>query len=314
MAGARSSACSRRETSPRSTSTRSGLRKAPPAGTANANFGGLSDTMFQGVVGVTPALRLDNHLWPRRGALGHVFNRSVPSPDEALLYPWHVEYAQNGRFAVGTHTGVGRPQSITVPLPDWTTLPVENALFPLTLLGFTVSVDLDLRNRSRRHRRECRGELHIPPWRRGSVDHPRRGPHQRLRCQRHNLRLPDRPAPIARGLPQIRSVTGRPMPAATCRAVKKRRSPTSSTIEPGVGATPVQFTRPRGATIQPFVYFEAPRFGDHLTRTQPIFVGWRDARVRELRFQVLHLGTAAAPIPPVVVGGLTVAARHRRAR
>src|SRR5207247_742369 len=46
----------------------------------------LPTDLFQGFVAVTPALRLDNHLWPRRGAFGE--NPFMPSPDENLLFPW----------------------------------------------------------------------------------------------------------------------------------------------------------------------------------------------------------------------------------
>ena len=55
---------------------------------------------FQGLIAVTPSLRLDPFLWP-------------PPAQESLLYPTAITYAQNGRFAVATHTGA-RGGSITI--------------------------------------------------------------------------------------------------------------------------------------------------------------------------------------------------------
>ncbi|MBI3860213.1 MAG: S8 family serine peptidase, partial [Thaumarchaeota archaeon] len=52
---------------------------------------------FWGFIGVTPSIKLDNHLFPRNPA------------DTALLYPQRIQYAQNGRFAVATHTGSSIP-------------------------------------------------------------------------------------------------------------------------------------------------------------------------------------------------------------
>ena len=256
--------------------TQAGFEK-PPAGTANPSIAGLADTMFHGVVGVTPALRLDNFLWPRRGALGDVFNRSVPSPDESLLYPSHVEYAQNGRFAVATHTGVGRPREVTVTFPDWTTLPPENWLFPLIQLGFTVSTGSSSGTDPEGNSVSVGGNY---TFRRGGgavsiindavltndfATHAT----QAIAGPTGTERAWFATNPICNGTANA----GGNIPLCEAEAVTHWFD-----YKPGGLGTPVQFNRPRGATIQPFVYFELPRFGDHITRTQPIAVGWRDAR------------------------------------
>jgi DNA-binding beta-propeller fold protein YncE len=48
---------------------------------------------FKGYVGVTQSIDLDNTLWPNDPA------------DVALLFPWDIKYAQNGKFAVAVHAG-----------------------------------------------------------------------------------------------------------------------------------------------------------------------------------------------------------------
>jgi PKD repeat protein len=70
------------------------------AGTAAPGF-------FAGVVGVTPSIKLDKNLWPFLGASVASDGTRVPSPDERLLFPGQIEYAQNGRFAAAVHTGAG---------------------------------------------------------------------------------------------------------------------------------------------------------------------------------------------------------------
>ena len=79
----------------------------------NRAFGTLPPNLFTGMVGVSKALALDSHLWPSCGALGTPLVHEVPSPDESLLFTWDVQYAQNGRFAVATHGGVGAPRQVT---------------------------------------------------------------------------------------------------------------------------------------------------------------------------------------------------------
>src|SRR5262249_26471576 len=98
--------------------------------------------MFHGVAAVTPALRFTNHIWPTRGsfAINDALTPSrtflLPSPDENLLYTWQAQYAQNGRFAVASHTGTGRiPTVVHALVPDFVgkVLPT----FELQELGFT---------------------------------------------------------------------------------------------------------------------------------------------------------------------------------
>ena len=68
---------------------------------------GAATGFFTGVVGVTPSIKLDKNLWPFVGASVAPDGSHVPSPDERLLFPSQIEYAQNGRFAVAVHTGAG---------------------------------------------------------------------------------------------------------------------------------------------------------------------------------------------------------------
>jgi hypothetical protein len=66
----------------------------------------VPDGAFSGVVGVTPAIPLDKNLWPSRGV---ETTPPTASPDQRLMFPTQVEYAQNGRFAVAIHTGTDVP-------------------------------------------------------------------------------------------------------------------------------------------------------------------------------------------------------------
>jgi hypothetical protein len=68
----------------------------------HAPFSQAPAGVFQGFAGVTPAIRFNQFLWPENPL------------DERLLYPTAVEYAQNGRFAVGVHTGTGDAGAVTV--------------------------------------------------------------------------------------------------------------------------------------------------------------------------------------------------------
>jgi hypothetical protein len=60
----------------------------------------LPEGLLAGVVAVTPALTLDKNLWPQPGPLSEF------SPEERLMFPMQVQYAQSGRFAAAVHTGV----------------------------------------------------------------------------------------------------------------------------------------------------------------------------------------------------------------
>ena len=57
----------------------------------------------------TPVAEARRVRFPRR--------HRVPSPDESLLYPGPIEYAQNGNFAVAVHTGTKPPQTFSVAEP-----------------------------------------------------------------------------------------------------------------------------------------------------------------------------------------------------
>lgn len=68
----------------------------------NPAFSQAPSGVYQGLAAVTPAIRFDRFLWPEN------------PDDERLLYPTAVEYAQNGRFAVGIHTGASGAGAVSV--------------------------------------------------------------------------------------------------------------------------------------------------------------------------------------------------------
>src|SRR6185295_8502583 len=49
----------------------------------------------------------------------------------------------------------------------------------------------------------------------------------------------------------------------------------------------VRFRRPRGVAIQPFLWFESPRFGDRVGPGQGIELVWRDPRAVFVRIALL---------------------------
>ena len=91
---------------------------------------------FAGTIGVTRAIPLDPRLWPDRGSFIAADGRRVDSPDERLLFPTQIRYAQSGRFAAATHTGVEPPSTppLTVTLPAFT----ERVRRALNELGFNI--------------------------------------------------------------------------------------------------------------------------------------------------------------------------------
>ena len=93
--------------------------------------------VFGGLIAVTPALRLDLTLWPRRGAFT-AFGQFLPSPDESLLFPVTMVYAQNGRFAAAAHGGVGKPHPVPITLPDFSDSSNNDVRLALNALGYSV--------------------------------------------------------------------------------------------------------------------------------------------------------------------------------
>lgn len=251
--------------------------------------------LLAGVAAVTPAVALSAHLWPSRGAFQDVGLLYVPSPDESLLFPSHVEYAQNGRFAVGIHAGNGPREEITAVLPDFQF--DNDARLNLVSIGFQIEPGAD----------SGRDPDGLPVFPRGThafqrgggaitvlnddaitndlavnagrvvlgengVDRPFFAQHPL--CEEHDDQRPACSIELARSHYQYEVPSG------------GKRS----------------FGQLRALAIDPFVQIESPRFGDYVRRTQSITVRWRDASVTRVRFTALDLGTSdvAPPAPPQV--------------
>jgi len=87
-----------------------------------AIFNGLDVNMFQGLAAVTPSIAFTSQLWPTK------------EEDERLMYPTDVVYAQNGRFAVGIHTGTGTAGALTILDDAAITNDLKNAGTPVGLV------------------------------------------------------------------------------------------------------------------------------------------------------------------------------------
>src|SRR4029078_2123954 len=83
----------------------------------NPALANLNDEFFKAYVAATPAIRLGPDHVALNGAIAS--DKFVPSLDERLLFPWQVEYAQNGKFAVATHQGRTSPGFIDAKIPDF---------------------------------------------------------------------------------------------------------------------------------------------------------------------------------------------------
>ncbi|MGE5243270.1 MAG: S8 family serine peptidase [Betaproteobacteria bacterium] len=242
---------------------------SPPGATPKPAFSGVAPDLFQGVVAVTPALALDNQLWPQRGAFKIAGTPNyVPSPDESLLFTWDAEYAQNGRFSVASHAGNGDPRTVTAPIPDFVTN-TDNR-FRLTELGATFngnSVSWV------EHGQTISGSIGdtVSLQRGGGAISITSDAAIDADFNAHigstTVDQDNQVRPYYSGLPVAGAVTN------------------LDVYTPGT-ATPVAFHRPRGIAIQPFVGIEVPRFGDHVTAHEPVGVVWRDARVQRVRFEL----------------------------
>jgi hypothetical protein len=274
--------------------------------TSQAAFGntaapGAPATAFRGVVGVTPALRLDNHLWPRRGAFDVPIaggSRQVESPDTALLFPGPIVYAQNGRFAAAVHTGAGVPGEVTVTMPDFS---VDNTLrLRLTELGFDIAPGAASGT-------NARGETI-------TVGQPFTFVRGGGALSIIDNRAIDTNLSVFAALP-VPDGLGGTRPYHTVRPVCRVPSPDVPACTEDVvrHVFAVEFAdsrrrdlaRPRGVAIDPFVWIEAPRWGDHLQSGTAIVVAWRDFRAARLRIRVLDLGLGdTPPAEPAVVVSL----------
>ena len=238
---------------------------APPAG----GFGALAtlDTeMFHGIVGVTPALDLDNHLWPLFGAINAPGNL-VPSPHETRIFTWDVEYAQNGKFAAVAHSGKGVPQMINGQIPDFTNIR-KDYRFRLAELGFS----------------NFNGDTAIAPDGSSvSIFDPftfQRGGGS-VSILKDEAISDDFDAHIAdtgfgSGNVERPYYTVSPIGESAMRFIHE--------YEPDK-----YFTRPRGVAIQPFLTWASPLFGDQVEVGTGMQIRWRDERIEKVAFRLLKV-------------------------
>ncbi len=260
----------------------------------NPNADGLPATIFQGVVGVTPAVRLDNHLWPRRGAYTSGDSVFVPSPDESLLFPGPIEYAQNGRFTAAIHTGVNRPRVVAARLPDFANN--NEARLSLNNIGFSIAAGASS-GTDPDGNPVSSFEPHL--FHRGGGA---------LTVLHDNRISNDLTSHV--GIPVL-SPSGDIRPYFSQHPVCQAFDPDvqgcatdvfTRHFEYSAAGNATRFSRPRGVSIQPFVSIESPRFGDHVLQTTPVRFRWRDARGHRVRITVHDLGTPTASLPaPVLI-------------
>ena len=292
------------------------FEQSPPSRPrANALFAPLDDGMFQGVVAVTPALRFDNNLWPNRGSFtasrppnqGGSTEFQLPSPDEMLMFPWDVQYSQNGRFAVATHAGVGRgPGTLFEPrvVSSCTGIdrdacgivPVQ-ALFPgfneilsakVAELGFKLNVDVRP------------GEGIAVPTGGGAVsiisdqaitdDFARHLPSNQTTTHPDGIeRAYYSSMPLCK-----ENIGGVAQP--TCRQEVTTRLPGFTTLN-----DKRRFHRPRSVAIEPFIRIMGPTFGDVVEPFEPLTVAWREDGIRSIVYRVVDLSTLDGHGDPIEV-------------
>ena len=270
---------------------------APPGATANPDFASLPADQFQGVVAVTPALRLDNHVWPSRGAF-RSGDLVAPSPDEHRLFAWHAEYAQNGRFAVASHAGNDAPRTVTATIPDFIGN-IENRLQLSDLGGAFQGATMTIV--------EDGQTLTVVP---GDTVQLKRGGGAISIID--DARITAELAAHAQETITAENGTVRPFLAtAPICGVRNAGNPTRCDTDPTTtlidyttSSGPVRFHRPRGITVEPFVVFDQPRFGDHAGKSTSLQIVWRDARVRQLSVTLLDPATPDASGQPSVIGQL----------
>ncbi|MBM3226470.1 MAG: DUF11 domain-containing protein, partial [Candidatus Tectomicrobia bacterium] len=305
------------------------FQQAPPSGPpANTLFANQPGNLFQGVVGVTTALPLDNHFWPSRGTVpvidptrptnqpGVSLMTTLPSPDEALLFPGEIQYAQNGRFAVATHAGSGPPREIRAHICDFEH-DVPGCRLRLQDIGFTYAggitatgtpgtLDAGLLivvNEEATFRRGG-GAVSIIDDRAITADF---NAHAQLTTSGFSQGVERAYYSV---FPVCKTVAannaGDPtLPFCTQEATTRLYDYHT------LAAQNVRFHRPRGIAIQPFVTFATPRFGDHVIGTgASVHVEWRDGRVRDFRLGVFDLdardpNTGEPFDPPPLLGSVS---------
>jgi hypothetical protein len=266
---------------------------------ANPAFAAQPTDMFQAVVGVTPSLKLTPQIWPQRGAYRSFGdNFTVPSPDERLLFPWAIAYAQSGRFAVATHRGnrsAGPPQPARLPdfagsfeqrtrlielgysydpqQPDRITAPDGRSLqpgAPVTFLpgGGAISVIRDA------------------PITRNFQD--RQGDTVAIRN--------DQARPWFATVPFCASNrdAGGQLHARCLEDVVDHY------YDYHAHDATTAFARPGGVAIYPYLAFHTPRFGDYVQLATPVVLQWRDARVVALDLKISDLDQLDGNGNPIV--------------
>jgi hypothetical protein len=220
---------------------------------------------FKGYIGKTTNIPLDKHLWP------------LCPEDLALMYPIAVEYAQNGRFAVGAHSGTfGHPAEPcnSEPEPDIAAL---NRGAISIIDDWAISDDLG---------------PHVTQTRQfDAEDSQSITSYYSLNpiCREHIVGT-DRPL-LRRDL------------RAACAPGK---DVVTHVYEYGASGPRTTFHRPRGIAIQPFVTIDSPRFGDHVALTTAIQVRWRDPRATAWTLELLDPANDQ-PLRPPLKGDLTAA-------
>ncbi|HEY7502196.1 MAG TPA: Ig-like domain-containing protein [Vicinamibacterales bacterium] len=232
----------------------------------NPALAGQSATSFHGMVAVTRALPLDNHLWPKRGAF-RSNGQTVQSPDEALLFTWQAEYAQNGKFAAASHAGGRLPYTITAPLPDWQQdLSIVGALSQLGFSGFSGT--------------DAQDPDGVPVHVGTPYTFIRGG--GAITVINDALVGADLTAHIGQTLPT--PIYGTPRPYFATAPL--RSDAVSHVFQYHTTGRRSQLYQPRGIAITPFVQMEAPRFGDRATLGTAIQFTWRDARITHYEVRV----------------------------
>jgi hypothetical protein len=225
----------------------------------NPTLRALPAQAFHGTVAVTRALPLDNHLWPKRGTFTSQ-GVTVQSPDEALLFTWQAEYAQNGKFAVASHAGGRLPYTVTAPLPDWQQNPgALSALVQLGFSGFSGPSALDVDGNPvsvGQPYNFVRGGGAVSVIDNSAID-------------------VDLAAHITDTLPS--PVDGTPRPYFATAPIRSDAVAHVFGYHTPSGRT--QFYQPRGIAVTPFVQIESPHFGDRVWLGTGLHMRWRDSRI-----------------------------------
>jgi len=193
---------------------------------------------FTGIVAVTPSIKLDGNLWPRKGE------------DVPLLFPSEIRYAQNGRFAVAVHRGSSGhedckdspneffcKQSGAVSIIDDGAITTD--FFNAPDLGQKLGLSLPVGGAERSY-------YGVFPL-----------------CKASQTDSLGNPLPLP--------VRAEEDLAACDQEVVTHLFRTGGFI--GIGGQP--FQKPSGLAIQPIVFVLSPRAGDNVWRTAPIHVQWR---------------------------------------